>query len=231
MFVFVFLAGALWWHGMYAWLTRGTARRDNAERHAAESARLFEAMRQTLDAVTDETLCLCRTPADLPPTAPFINGFPAPTFCVTEVRQLSALRALVRREGKRAGLTGGRLYNLIAAASEAAMNAQAHGRGTGRLSLHPFGAGAVGADLPSGLWVRIEDRGPGIPLGNLPQATLKKGYSTGDTAGLGWKMMIEHADRVHLFTEAGSTVVVLTMFVTDPPARALVNARMGCLNA
>jgi len=80
----------------------------------------------------------------------------------------------------------------------------------------------------------VEDRGGGIEMSRIPQATLDRGYSTAGTFGHGFWLMLRTADRVWLLTgPAGTTVVVekdrdaaepawLSRTLAADPARAAV---------
>lgn len=59
------------------------------------------------------------------------------------------------------------------------------------------------------LQVLVADNGPGIDFTTLPRATLVAGFSTTDTLGLGFTMMLQLSDRVLLSTRPGRTIVVL----------------------
>ena len=81
------------------------------------------------------------------------------------------------------------------------MNAVTHARD---------GTADVRADEQAGLvQVWVEDRGEGIEVNHLPQATLKRGYTTAGTLGHGFKMMLQTADRLWLLTGPMGTTVVL----------------------
>ncbi len=71
---------------------------------------------------------------------------------------------------------------------EAAMNAGVHSGG---------GLGFVFLDECGTVQVRVEDRGGGIPLAELPEAALRRGDST---AGHGFKRILTTTDRVFLLT-------------------------------
>ena len=64
--------------------------------------------------------------------------------------------------------------------------------------------------------VRVEDRGEGIAVENLPQATLKRGYSTKSTLGHGMKMMLQTAGCLWLLTGPTGTIVVLEQDASPP---------------
>ena len=89
------------------------------------------------------------------------------------------------------------------------MNAVVHSGG---------GTGFVFLDERGAVQVRVEDRGSGIPLAELPKATLRRGYSTAGTMGHGFKMILTTADRVYLLTGPSGTAVVLEQERTAPPS-------------
>ncbi|RJQ52472.1 MAG: PAS domain S-box protein [Actinobacteria bacterium] len=57
--------------------------------------------------------------------------------------------------------------------------------------------------------VLISDKGGGIDFGNLPKATLLPGFSTQQTLGVGFTIMLEISDRLLLSTHPGGTILVL----------------------
>ena len=80
------------------------------------------------------------------------------------------------------------------------MNAVVHAGG---------GTAAVGANPQGPVQVWIEDRGTGIDLNHLPQATLERGYTTAGTMGHGFYMILKTVDRVWLLTGPEGTTVVM----------------------
>lgn len=103
-----------------------------------------------------------------------------------------------------------RCYDLALCTCEAAANVIKHAN-SGRVSVRMEG------DLA---FIRIEDCGPGIDFAQLPDAVLTPGYSTAPSLGMGFSMLLELADRVHLATGEGGTTVLLevTRVVPDPLA-------------
>ena len=80
------------------------------------------------------------------------------------------------------------------------MNAVVHAAiGTGHVFTHERGT----------VQVRVEDEGRGIAVADLPNATLRRGYSTAGTMGHGFKMILMTVDRVHLLTGSTGTHVVI----------------------
>lgn len=74
-----------------------------------------------------------------------------------------------------------------------------------------------------------EDHGPGIDAAALPLATLEKGYSTAHSLGMGYKEVIQLADKVSLATGPTGTTVAVKMKLrpeeVSPAVRALLNGR------
>jgi anti-sigma regulatory factor (Ser/Thr protein kinase) len=62
---------------------------------------------------------------------------------------------------------------------------------------------------PRKIWFIAKDRGEGIKLRDIPKATLKKGFSTKKSLGMGFSIMLELLDRVYLKTDEHGTTVVL----------------------
>lgn len=153
-------------------------------------------LRDVFASVTEGKLSLCMTPNDLPLSLTrFADAVPLSTAGgIRELRRQSVSACLA------VGIPDMRCHDLEVAVGEAAMNAVVHSAtGTGRVFLHERGTVQV--------WV--EDEGVGIAVADLPNATLRRGYSTAGTMGHGFKMILSVVDRVHLLTGgAGTTVVV-----------------------
>jgi anti-sigma regulatory factor (Ser/Thr protein kinase) len=65
--------------------------------------------------------------------------------------------------------------------------------------------------MENALFIVVSDRGPGIPALALPEVALRRGYSTVGTLGMGYKMMIQFADRIYLATGTEGTTVGIEM--------------------
>ena len=87
----------------------------------------------------------------------------------------------------------------VLAASEALTNTLKHAGG-GRYEIRR---------TPGRVQVVVSDSGPGIHFRTLPRATLVPGFSTQQTLGMGFTIMLDVCDRVLLATQAGFTAVVL----------------------
>lgn len=59
------------------------------------------------------------------------------------------------------------------------------------------------------IWFVARDNGPGIKLRDIPKATLRKGFSTKKSLGLGFSILLELLPRVYLETHEHGTTVVL----------------------
>lgn len=113
--------------------------------------------------------------------------------------------ALLRRAFKRAleplGLVANRLLQFLVAVNEAASNTLKHGSG-GTITLY------IANDL--GLCrVVIHDQGQGILLEDLPRATLQQGFSTRNSLGAGFHVMLQYCDRIYLSSTTQGTKLIL----------------------
>jgi anti-sigma regulatory factor (Ser/Thr protein kinase) len=90
-------------------------------------------------------------------------------------------------------------YDLVTAVNEAAMNAIVHAGG-GVATLH---------ESEHAIYVRIEDNGKGISEDLIPRATLERGYTTANSFGQGFKMILDTIDHAWLLTGSTGTTVVL----------------------
>lgn len=113
--------------------------------------------------------------------------------------QLAEARSLVKEAVEKNFPALPNLNDIIVAFSEAATNAVKHA-GSGRFQVYRKG------DIAQ---IMISDSGPGIDFKSLPKATLLAGFSTKQTLGMGFTIMLEYCDRVRLATEKGNTVIVL----------------------
>ncbi len=74
------------------------------------------------------------------------------------------------------------------------------------------------------LQVLVSDAGPGIDFRTLPRATLVAGFSTAESLGLGFTIMLQSCSRVLLSTRPGRTTVVLEFATDGAPAPAAAGA-------
>ncbi len=175
---------------------------DITQRRLAEDAlhrsrtRQQALLRDLFASVTEGKLILCGTPDDLPPVLDRFTD-PVPLSQAGGVRELRqhTLRACVA-----ARIPEARRFDMETAVGEAAMNAVVHARtGTGHVFTHQRGT----------VQVHVTDAGKGIAVENLPNATLRRGYSSAGTFGHGFKMILQTVDRVFLLTGASGTTVVI----------------------
>lgn len=169
---------------------------DELTRSQSEALARQSFFRDVLLSVTEGRLHLCASPADLPARLP-VYGEPVALTLGTlgEARRLAAQAAAER------GFDDERLDCLQTAVGEASMNAVVHAGG---------GEASVCAS-PEVVQVWLIDRGTGIQLNQLPRATLEQGFSTKDSLGHGFWLMLRTADRVDLLTGASGTTLVLTL--------------------
>jgi len=181
---------------------RDISERKEAERRLAEQdGRERAFFREVLLSASEGRLRLCATPSDLPEPLTSV-GEPIDLAAST----LSVLRVRIRDAAAGQGLSDDRAFDLITAAGEVAMNAVVHAGG-GRAQV------GVGEER---VQVRVQDRGQGIPVADLPKVTLERGYSTRGTLGHGFHLVLSTADRVWLLTGPMGTTVVIEQDRTPP---------------
>lgn len=72
------------------------------------------------------------------------------------------------------------------------------------------GAGKLcAAAYPGCLWAAVSDKGPGIAALTIPKATLRPGFSTKASLGMGYTIILDGSDKVALSTGPDGTTVVL----------------------
>jgi serine/threonine-protein kinase RsbT len=128
-----------------------------------------------------------------------------------ETRDLARLRAAVRAAAGQVRLPDDRAMAVLTAAHESAMNAIVHGGGGFAVLGH--------LEDEETFAVQITDMGPGIALDKLPERTLHGGVSGANSLGMGFSLVIDGADRVHLRTTPEGTRVLLEVHREPlPPA-------------
>ncbi len=101
-------------------------------------------------------------------------------------------------------------FGFLVSLSEAITNAVKHAGGA-ELKLFLDG-GTIQA--------RVEDSGPGINFKLLPRAALEAGFSTKQSLGLGFSIMLQECDRVFLSTGSGGTTLMLEKSVASEKPEA-----------
>jgi anti-sigma regulatory factor (Ser/Thr protein kinase) len=179
-------------------IAQGIERRRAEEMLAQSEARQWAFVRTVLGSVTGGKRCLCSGDDELP-VRRAACGAPIPLLR----ESLREVRARAAEAARAAGLDKDRGNDLLTGVGEATMNALVHAGG---------GSAVVAADPAAGLvQIRVEDRGGGIALDRLPQATLERGYKGEESPGFGhgfW-LMLQTIDRLWLLTGPAGTTVVL----------------------
>lgn len=104
------------------------------------------------------------------------------------------------------GLGDERLALFLIGVGEAMANAVKHA-----------GEGTVYAGVePDCMWVMVSDKGPGIGALTLPKATLRRGFSSKVSMGMGYSIMLEVCDSIWLSTGSEGTTVVLVLDTKAP---------------
>lgn len=169
----------------------------HVEARLEEEANRRKFYRNALQAVTKGKLIVCEHPEA---EATWRSaGEDAGEIEIDTTADVPKARDLVEAVLKAQGFVEERCYDLALCTCEAAANIIKHAE-RGRVSIRQGSEAA---------FVRIEDQGPGIDFAHLPDAVLTPGYSTAPSLGMGYSMLLELADRVHLATGEGGTCLLL----------------------
>ncbi|WP_419878867.1 ATP-binding protein [Brevibacillus centrosporus] len=114
---------------------------------------------------------------------------------------LADLRRACKRSLEPLGLSDKRILQFMVAVSEAASNTLKHGDG-GMITVYTSCEQHM-------CRVVIHDQGQGILLEELPRATLQQGYSTRESLGAGFSVMLQYCDRVYLGSSFAGTKLIL----------------------
>jgi PAS domain S-box-containing protein len=120
---------------------------------------------------------------------------------IKEAHNVGEIRRAIADIAQSNGMDQSRIDDFILAFGEAATNAYKHAGG-GVVSLHR---------VNNALMFVISDTGKGISALSLPEATMKKGYSTARSLGMGYKTILAVSDKVYLATGEGGTTVAVQM--------------------
>jgi anti-sigma regulatory factor (Ser/Thr protein kinase) len=181
--------------------TCGVALIDITEAIAVERERQqkeWELYKQVLSAVTQGKLMLLRE-AEL--FALVRGGETVLTVIVQAAEDLAALRGGMRQALETAGVSAKNLLSFLVAINEAASNTLKHGTG-GTVALYVFPTERLCRAV-------VSDQGQGILLEDLPRAALQHGYSTRQSLGAGFHLMLQFCDRLLISSSEAGTKIVL----------------------
>lgn len=166
---------------------------DITERKLAEEQKL-DFYRQTISAATQGRFVILE-----PSEIDDIVGPAHYEWRVDNMESIAIARHAASQFAAEKGLRQCAIERLEVCIGELASNACKYASG-GRCSVHWTG---------EELFFKVCDDGPGIEALRLPRVALLRRYTTGKSAGLGYKLVIESADAVYLSTgPTGTTVAV-----------------------
>lgn len=157
-------------------------------------ARCHNFNRDVLLAVTSGRLVLC----DDDEIAEMTAGISVHRSTVAGTADLYDLRRGIQ-DAVRAHLPEDRIGDLVTCVTEAVTNALKY-------------AGAAGLETwigPEFVSVVVSDQGAGIDPSLLARATLESGFSTKNTLGMGFTLMLGMADKIALHTSSNGTRIVI----------------------
>lgn len=179
-----------------AMLTDITDRKLAEQRQLAMDAHKREFYRRTILAATGGKLVVTEPEEIARVAGPAVRGWE-----IASLKDIELARDQIRVLATEFGMAEPRVPGFVGCAVEAMANVYKHAGG-GTVTLHR------GAE---GLMLLATDTGPGIEALSLPDVALTKGYSTAASLGMGYKVMIEFADRVYLATSPEGTTVAIEM--------------------
>jgi|GEM_PF-2128838 len=169
-------------------------RRLAEERERAAEEQRHEFYRRTILAATGGKLVIAE-----PHEIERIAGPCIRSWQITELDELRHVRDEIQELAAESGMDESNVFAFVGCAVEAMANAHKHAGG-GTVSLH---------SVRDGLMLVVSDEGPGIETLALPDVALTKGYSTAASLGMGYKVMIEFADKLYLSTGSEGTTVAI----------------------
>ncbi|MBI2843287.1 MAG: response regulator [Armatimonadetes bacterium] len=166
---------------------------EQRERRLEKHKREF--YRRTILAATGGKLLICDRRA-----VKRVVGDPIVSRQLERPKDLGGIRHALARMAEARGMDEQRIYDFLLCLGEAGTNALKHAGG-GTVTVHNSRA--------ESMVVVVSDKGPGIEALVLPEATLRLGYSTAGSLGMGYKAIISLADQVYLATGPGGTTVAV----------------------
>jgi anti-sigma regulatory factor (Ser/Thr protein kinase) len=177
-------------------------RGDNVQKVRAQNSPAWEESRQLLFDRTEGKLTLI---TDSEVQQLIAEGDSLFTYRVKSPEDLATIRYELRVILNSFCLAQKRLFHYLVAVNEAVTNALIYGQDACIQMLV----------LQGGRMCRVVvvDSGEGIPLGELPQAVLLRGYSKRQSLGVGFPVMLHYADHIWLYTSKSGTVLMLDFTV------------------
>lgn len=157
--------------------------------------------RETIWSVTDGKLEIC----DAAAIDPYLLNANLVTRVSSE-KEVGDARQQVEELLNASGLEESRSSDFIAGVGESITNAIKHA---------PEGLVYAGHQEDE-VWVAVVDNGPGMESLILPQAILRRGFSTKPSMGLGYSIMLSVSDHILLKTDTSGTSVVLIKKKREP---------------
>lgn len=176
----------------------------HVESQLEEEAERRRFYRDALQAVTRGKLILCERPEleDVWDRSGEVLG----RLEVNSKADVPRARVLVEEALGSCGVTAERCHDMALCTTEAVGNVVKHA---------DHGAVEIRVNEQA-IRIRVEDDGPGIHFAHLPKAVLSAGFSTAPSLGMGYSILLELADVLHLTTGEGGTIVLLELATREP---------------
>jgi anti-sigma regulatory factor (Ser/Thr protein kinase)/PAS domain-containing protein len=172
----------------------------SVEARIREEARRKQFYREAVYALTNGKLSLCEKD-EIAPTLQ--QGRQIFEMTIAQREDVQTARRHAEQYLAEAGIPSERYFDIATCVSEAATNTLLHGKG-GRMQVF---------ELDGAVRFALTDHGPGINFSELPRALLKRGYSTAVSMGLGYTLILEMMDAIHLATDQTGTTLIMDAVV------------------
>lgn len=176
----------------------------HVESQLEEEAERRRFYRDALQAVTRGKLILCERP-ELEEVWEK-SGEALGRLEVTSKADVPRARMLVEEALTGCGVAAERCHDMALCTTEAVGNVVKHA---------DRGAVEIRANEQA-IRIRVEDDGPGIHFAHLPKAVLSAGFSTAPSLGMGYSILLDLADVLHLTTGEGGTILLLELATQEP---------------
>lgn len=164
----------------------------------------WELYREVLSHVTQGKMALLR---DSELYQLIRNGKKCFSMTISAPEDLAGLRMKLRNALTQSSVSAKKILHYIVAVNEAATNTLQHG-GRGAVDVYLYGDEEVCRAV-------IYDQGRGILLTELPKATLLNGFSTRNTLGAGFHVMLQYTDKLWINSSTVGTKIVLELQIAE----------------
>ncbi len=158
--------------------------------------RIRRVYRDVILAVTQNKLELILERPELPPVQ---KEHKLAEIAINDKDDLTLAKNTAEKYAFAEGLDKSRVFDMVVAVSEGVSNVLKHAE-NGVMSIY---------SSPEYFRIWISDVGRGINFSDIPKSALFKGYSSKNSLGMGFFIMMELLDKLYIYTHNEGTIIVL----------------------